>query len=158
LKEKAQEVRPVTRPLTERLARLLADFDVEVPSARRLVTARAAEQLVEQIAAAEPDAVISKVAAALVATTEAAMGRSLARARPLVEALEGAAWQLIESVGQLTDDRAEAGHAIRQRVADALEADELAVPLAPAIKAAQDEATRLLVSAPLPPPPRGGQV
>jgi hypothetical protein len=39
-------------------------------------------------------------------------------------------------------------------VADALEADELAVPLAPAIKAAQDEATRLLVSAPPLPPLR----
>ena len=66
-------------------------------------------------------------------------------------------------VGALTDDRAEAGTAIQQRVREAFERDELAVALEPALRAAESDAVRLLTIVPKPaeppvsppPPPPG---
>src|SRR5262249_20782335 len=62
----------------------------------------------------------------------------------LLGAIGSTAWNLFEAVGRFDDERREAGRAIRARVAEALEADELALPLAQALRGAQDDAVRLL--------------
>src|SRR5690606_27102197 len=68
-------------------------------------------------------------------------------------ALDGASWELFDAVGRLADDRAAAGRNIRTRVAEALEADELAVPLVNALKAIAADAVKLLSATPTPQPP-----
>jgi hypothetical protein len=107
------------------------------------------QTLVERITAAEPEGVIDVLATVPGETSDPAMGRSVSQASALVGALTSTAWNLFDAVGRLSDDRHAAGQAIRARVAEALEADELAAPLAAALKGAQDDAVRLLA----PPPP-----
>src|SRR5439155_26493918 len=86
-------------------------------------------------------------------TSDPAMGKSISQAAALVGALTSTAWNLFAAVGRLADERHAAGQAIRARVGEALEADELAAPLASALKGAQDDAVRLLAPPPDMPPP-----
>src|SRR5262249_767861 len=84
-------------------------------------------------------------------TSDPAMGRSISQASALVGALTSTAWNLFDAVGRLDDERSGAGQAIRARVTEALEADELAGPVDVALKGAQADAVRLLAP-PLPSP------
>ncbi|HEY5616347.1 MAG TPA: hypothetical protein VIK60_00295 [Vicinamibacterales bacterium] len=152
LRGKAQSARAHAHTLVERVSAAQRDFDVDPARARRTRTAKAVEGMQERIASADFESVIAAVATSTVETSESAMGTSLSRTSALVAALDSTAWDLFEAVGRLADDRTGAGMAIRRRVAEALEADELAVSLAPALKSAQADAVRLLAS-PTPPPP-----
>jgi hypothetical protein len=61
-----------------------------------------------------------------------------------------------EPLGSLGDDRQYAARGIRQRIADALQADEYVTPLAPVLRGAQADAVKLLSQVtPAPPPPAG---
>ncbi|MGH9162094.1 MAG: phage resistance protein, partial [Vicinamibacteraceae bacterium] len=144
LRKSSQELRPHAHALVERLSLVQRDFDLDPTQSRRGRTARAAESMLERIASAEPEAVIDAVATAIVDTSESAVGRSLKRAAALVESLNSTSWELFDACERLDDERKEAGDAIRRRVAEALEADELPVALAPALKSAQTDAVRLL--------------
>jgi hypothetical protein len=166
LREKAQ-ARGDARRLVERLARAQAEFGLDPLGARRHKTARACEVLLDRIAAAENEKVIEALASGTVETSESAMGVSLTRAKELFAALDSAPWELFDAVGRLADDRASAGQNIRTRVAEALEADELAVALPNALKAIAADAVRLLSATPPPqpqppppvePPPAGWRV
>lgn len=125
------------------------DFGLDPAQTRRGRTAKAVQTLLEKVATAEPEVVIEVFAAVPGETSDPAMGRSVTQAPALVGALTSTAWNLFDAVGRLGDERHAAGQAIRVRVAEALEADELAAPLAIALKGAQDDAVRLLA----PPPP-----
>jgi hypothetical protein len=86
------------------------------------------------------------------------MGLSLSRAFALVSGLDSSSWDLFEAVGRLAGERAAAGQTIRQRLAEAFEADELAVSLAQALKDAQQQAVKLLADTPPVPSPPAGPV
>lgn len=152
LQEKAQASRASAHTLVERLSAVQRDFALDGAQTKRGRTAKAVQTLLERIAAAEPEATIDVFAAAPSDTSDPAMGRSLAQASAIVGALTSTAWNLFEAVGRLNDERHAAGQAIRARVGEALEADELAVPLSAALKRAQDDAVALLT--PPPPPTR----
>lgn len=144
LRDKAQAARANAHGLVERLTAAQRDFNLDPAQTRRGRTARSVESMVEKILAGEPESVVDVFATAGGETSDPAMGRSLSQASGLVGALTSTAWNLFEAVGRLDGERHEAGQAIRRRVAEALEADELAMPLAATLKAAQDDAVRLL--------------
>jgi hypothetical protein len=157
LRSKAQSWRSDAHGVLQRLLRVQRDFGIDPDAARRTRTARAAESLLERIVNAEPEKVIEALATGAVDTSEGAVGLSLGRGAALVSALDSTAWDLFNAVGRLTDERAVAGQGLRQRIAEALEADELAVNLASTLKGAQSDAVRLLAGTPSPPavtPPR----
>jgi hypothetical protein len=160
LREKAQAARSSCHTLAERLAAAQQDCGLDPMQTRRGRTARAVQALLERIVTTEPEAVVDVVASAAGETSDPAMGRSISQSTALVGALMSTAWNLFEAVGRLEDDRHAAGEGIRRRVAEALEADELALPLAAALKSAQDDAVRLLAPprpdpSPTNTPPRG---
>jgi hypothetical protein len=72
------------------------------------------------------------------------MASSITRAEALATLIQGASWELFEALGSLGDDRQHAARAIRQRIADALQADEYVTPLAPVLRGAQADAVKLL--------------
>ncbi|MGE3841404.1 MAG: phage resistance protein [Vicinamibacterales bacterium] len=156
VRSKAQEHRDAARTLAARLPDAMKGFEVNVAQARRLRTARAVEVLLERVMSAEPESVLATVADSTLDTSAPAMGLSATRAAALVASLESTAWDIFEAVRQPTGVNAEASRAVRARVAEALEADELAVNLTTALKEAQSAAVRLLSAAPAahePPPP-----
>jgi hypothetical protein len=135
------------RLLRERLTALnLAD-------APRLKTAQATLSLVERLHAGEGDGLVGVLASADVATSEAAMTTSLARATELAATLDTFNWEILDAVGRLADDRRAAADEVVRAVREALAADEYAVPLAPALKGAQSQAVRLLTQRAPPPTP-----
>jgi hypothetical protein len=146
----------------ERLCHALRDampwFGISAESAPRMRTATAGLAFVEGVASSRPEDVVRVVARARVETSEAAMGSSLKRATELCKRLETTRWELLEAVAKLTDARAAAATAIRERVADALSKDEYAVALGPELDRAESEAVRLLTQTPPPPPPPGRRV
>jgi len=147
--EKAQAARANAHALVDRLTAVQRDFGLDPAQTRRGRTAIAVQRLLERITAAEPEAVIDVFATMPGETSDPAMGRSVSQASALVGVLTSTAWNLFDAVGRLGDERHGAGQAIRTRVTEALEADELAAPLAVALKGAQEDAVRLLA----PPPP-----
>jgi hypothetical protein len=150
VRTKAQSWRADAHAIVERLSRVQRDFGLDPGGTRRMRTARSAEALVEAVLGSEQEKVVEALATGIVETSEAAMAMSLSRGAGLVSALESTAWDLFEAVGRLADDRAEAARLLRNRVAEALEADELAVNLAMTLRSAQADAVRLLA------PPDGG--
>jgi hypothetical protein len=148
LREKAQAARANAHALVHRLTAVQRDFGLDPAQTRRGRTAIAVQKLLERITAAEPEAVIDVFATMPGETSDPAMGRSVSQASALVGALTSTAWNLFDAVGRLGDERHVAGQAIRARVTEALDADELAAPLAVALKSAQEDAVRLLAPPP----------
>lgn len=144
LRTKAEAVRPTLARLSVELSAQMAAFGVN-GAAPRLVTLRSAQALVSDLAGAENGlAAVCGLAAAGLATSEAAVGRCLATAEDLRTALTTASWDIIGSGAGLTDARQPAAEALRLRLAEALAADEHVLPLRPALKEAQTRASRLL--------------
>jgi hypothetical protein len=86
-------------------------------------------------------------------TSDQAVGKALKSASEVHGSLESTLWDLFEAVAALKDVRAKAAAAIGQRVREALEHDELAMALAPALAAAQRDALKLIKDEPKAPPP-----
>jgi hypothetical protein len=133
--------------LRERLAGL------GITDAFRLKTAQAIQTLLDRLNMAEGAAVVSALASAEVATSEAAMGTVLEKANELSATLNAFNWEILDAVTRLTDDRQAAAAEVKRLVCEALTADEQAAPLAPALKEAQSKAVRLLTQPLSPPPP-----
>jgi hypothetical protein len=89
--DKAREAKGPLASLVDNLQRRLTAYGgangtqgVEAP---RLTTARSAQALLAAVVAAEPDQVVGVLAQSPIATSEAAMAQTLARAKPLDETL-----------------------------------------------------------------------
>jgi predicted nucleic acid-binding protein len=120
----------------------------------RMKTAVTTRALVDSLDAAEAASVVGILAAAEIATSEAAMGECRTRAAELDGNLETAGWDIFEAIGKLNDDRQQAAQEILAELREALSSDEHVVGLAPALTSAQARAVRLLtkpVEAPKPP-------
>jgi hypothetical protein len=124
-----------------RLRRLASDPD----AANRVVTLRAARALVAELAVAEtPQAAVQALARAPICTSEGAMQAALAKAESLDTFLQAYEWDLIESIGSLSDVREGPAQAILERTRTALAADEQVQPLEAALKQERASAARLL--------------
>jgi hypothetical protein len=155
LKAKATEKRPVLSALWQALKPRIEAFGVAM-SAPRLVTLRSAETLLAGLfGAGDAPATVNMLGGAELASSEAAVGRCLGSAIAVRDAVNAAAWDIISTAAGLSDQRRMAAEGIRARVAEALEADEHTVPLAPVLQEAQRRASRLLAEtvAPGPRPP-----
>ena len=151
LKAKATEARPVLAALAQALSPRIEAFGVPT-AASRLVTLRSAQTLLADLAIASDDlATVLALAGAELATSEAAVSRCLGSAADLRDAVNGAAWEIISTAANLTDQRRPAAEGLHTRVAEALEADEYAVQLRPVLRDAQTRASRLLAETVQPP-------
>jgi hypothetical protein len=164
LKARAAEKRSLLADLLRGLRPRLEGLGLPA-TASRLITIHSAQSLVSDlIGATNPLATIEALAAAALQTSEAAVSRLLAAAEDLLGAFSSTSWDIIEAAMGLTDHRRAAAEALRERLAEALEADEHAVALKPVLRDVQARATRLLAetrpnvgkpppSAPSSPPP-----
>lgn len=156
LKTMAAEKRSVVADLLRDLKPRMDRF-CEEPTAPRLTTIRSAQALLADIAgAADPLTTITTLSNAELETSEAAVGHFLAAAGGLREAVSLVAWDIIENALSLQDHRRAAAEGLREKLTDALAADEHVVPLKAVLRDLQSRASRLLTDAgprPAPPPP-----
>jgi hypothetical protein len=159
LKEKAGEKRGYLADLLRDLRPRLEVLRVS-PTAPRLATIRSAQALTTDIiGASDSVSTIETLAGALLETSEAAMQRLLASVDGLRKIVAEATWDIVESAIGLGDHRRAAAEALREKLVEALEADEHVVALRPVLREIETRATRLLVDTrpgevtPPPPPP-----
>ncbi len=119
-------------------------------SGARLATARAAKALFGAVKSAAPDRVPAVLADTSVPTSLDALVRSIKGSPQVLDALRRTKWQLLEAVAVLSDGRREAGRLVRDRTAEALEKDEIAIALAPALHDSEERAVQLLSQQPRP--------
>jgi len=166
LKKKSSEVRSSCVSLQERLKERLSKLGVDPANSPRLTTASATAGLVEKLHVSEASQVVSALASAAVATTEAAMGECLSKASQLLATIESTNWEIFDAIAKLADERQAVAQSIRSSIAQALQSDEHVTALGPTLKEAQLKAVRLLTQTPppippvvlpvAPPPPTGG--
>ena len=171
LKIKADEKRGPLADLDREMKPLMDRLGVPA-MAQRLTTLRSAQAVLGDLTTAgEPLVTIKALAGAALETSEAAVNRLLAALDDLYTAVSTAPWDLIETAMGLQDHRRAAAEGLREKLAEALEADEHVVALKPVLRDLQSRATRLLsetgssggggadssVSPPLPPPPPPGE-
>jgi hypothetical protein len=127
-------------------------FGASGPTSDRLKTAEGAASLL--VAMTTPSAeIIKALAGASMATTEAAYGQTIGKAKSLDETLRTADWELFSAVIALTDHRKVAAKTMQVRLTEILANDEHAVGLKGAIAEQKAKALKLLTDAPPPPPP-----
>src|SRR6266508_908490 len=146
------------RDLVPRIEAAYARMGIGDPG-DRLRTAKAAVALIEELRR-RPEHAPEMLAACEVPTTTAALGTSIAQASVVAEELRRMNWDLVRAVGELDVRWKADADALRERLAQGLRADELAVPLVRRLReasaAATDllaRATRVIPPAPSPPPP-----
>jgi hypothetical protein len=152
VKKKSAETRRPCQVYVERLKARMTQLGMPLEKSHRLKTATRARSLLERLLAAEEDDALDVLANADIATSEAAMGECVAKSAELEGNLETAGWDIFEAIGQLTDERKPQVGEILKEVRLALESDEHAVSLAPALREAQAKAVRLLTKKALPGP------
>ena len=135
--------RALCRSLRERCEK----FNIAVADAPRMKTAAAVLALVDKLNEAHANDVVGILAAADVQTSETAMGKSLKSAAELVDRIDATSWGVFEKIATLPAEHQTKASQICQRVGQALESDEHAVPLASVLKAAQSDAIELLTEA-----------
>ncbi len=155
VKKKASETWQPCRRYRQRLGERSTKLGVPADS-DRMKTATATQDLVERLCSAEPGTLVSLLEAAEVATSESAMGECVGKAAELEGNLETAGWEIFEAVAELTDERQGKAQQILVEVREALQSDEHALQLAPALRGAQAKAVQLLTKRiKVPPPPPG---
>jgi hypothetical protein len=151
LKKKSSEVRSSCVSLKEKLKERLSKLGVDPANSPRLATASATASLVEKLHVSEASQVVSALATAAVATTEAAMGECLSKASQLLATIESTNWEIFDAIAKLVDERQSVAQSIRSSIAQALQSDEHVTALGPTLKEAQLKAVRLLTQTPPPP-------
>lgn len=158
----AREVTAIAAERAEAVQRLRAQLECHLPQlggsgedAPRARTVQATAALLTALRAAEGNAVVDRLAAARMETTETAMGHCIKNAVAISEAVAATEWGLLEAIRELGDAFHARAEAVIGRVREALEHDEHVTALAPALGQAQREALELLREAargPQPPP------
>lgn len=145
--DRTADVRELVATLRS-LADLLALSD-DVPRRR---TATGAVALVDELAR-RPEHAVAVLAGASIPTTAAAMGTSIAQAGAVVAKTRAVHLPLLEQAISLTGTHTSAATALRDRLVEALSADELTIGLAGRLDDAQRAATDLLARAATSPTP-----
>lgn len=129
------------------LSERLKKFGLNPSDSARMQTATATLRLVNQLLGADPGEVVKVLAKANIATSEAAMGKSLKTAGDLVGRIDATTWGVFEDISQLSGEYHDKADAIRSSVSQALSADEYNIGLAATMKKAQNDAVELLAEA-----------
>ena len=121
---------------------LLTALKRVVPSgANRLVTGNASVRLLDKLdSKLKPIEVVNRLHAAEIATSLAAMERSMSRATGVLTAIEHAGWTLFEGLKSIP----ESAH-ILTRLNEGLATDEYVLPLADRLRECSADAARLLI-------------
>jgi hypothetical protein len=133
------------------LAEKWRSFGINGQVSDRLKTAEGAAALLLTMTAPNAD-VIAVLAGAAMASTEAAYGQTIGKAKALDEALKTADWELLSAVIALQDHRKAAAQMMRDRLAEILASDEHAIGLKAALAEQKNKALKLLTEVPPPPP------
>jgi hypothetical protein len=150
VKKVATESKEACAQLVGDLRRLLPGLSEAGTDATRYKTAQAAHALITQVLAAGDGQVVEAIAGAKLEATEEAIGRSMKKAADVVAALATVKWTLFAAIDKLEDGRRDAASGIRQALREAVESDEYALALAPALSELEDRAARLLSDVPKP--------
>ena len=97
-------------------------------------------KLLQQLQVKEGAELVAALADINPVTNLQALAKSIKSAASVTQSIEDNNWELLRSVWSTTD----AGKGIKQRVCDALNADELVTSLAPALRQAQADATSII--------------
>ncbi len=117
-------------------------------------TAESAQALLAALAASDDATLTTTFATAPLETSEAALGRAVAQAQAVVDALTQTNWPLFDAVRNLSDHRQQAGQQLAARLAEVLRHDEHVIPLKTKLGELTGEAVSLLaVAAPAVVPP-----
>ena len=150
LKKKSSDVRSSCVSLREKLKERLTKLGVDPVNSARLTTVSATASLVEKLHVSEASQVVSALASATVATTEAAMGECYSKASQLLAMIESTNWEIFDAIAKLADERQVVAQSIRSSIVQALQSDEHVTALGPTLKEAQLKALRLLTQTPPP--------
>jgi len=112
--------------------------------APRLVSAKAAGQLIETMCDAGDSILVATVATWDNPTTDAAVGTSLKKADDVSQTLRRTNWEVLETAAQLGGQHEEPAAALVREIDQALQADEHAVALGPKLKSIEQTALRLI--------------
>ena len=153
VKNRAGAARSACVAYCQRLKHRMTGIGITSEKTARMKTAVTTRALVDSLDAVEPASVVGILAAAEIATSEAAMGECRTRAAELDGNLETAGWDIFEAIGKLADDRQQTAQEILAELREALSSDEHVVGLAPALTSAQARAVRLLTKPVEPPNP-----
>jgi hypothetical protein len=167
LADQAQTQAKALRPAVNDLARALPDyyprFGVDATKSARMKTLSGLVPLLSALERANHADVISTLAQVSVPTTPQAMGAAAKRAGDVLTAVRQVNWQPIEALPLLTDHRSQAAGQLLSDLRQALELDELAVPLSRRLQEIERAAVALHIqpppaSPPIPPvsPPKQG--
>ena len=166
LRQKIAAVRPAIESLANALPGALAQHASEPGKAPRLQTARSARELLNAVGDKTGIAAIEAFASASVATSEAAMQQTLAKARELDETVRNLS-NMFSLLKGITDERRKDAQQILSSVGEALASDEHAVSLRPKLKELEQRAFALVEQAvtraptaqpAMPSPPAGTRV
>ncbi len=147
LKKQAAAWRGPASELVDRLRTWMEAFGVDAGAAPRRKTARSVLALAEDLHEAEPDGLLDVLLAAESGPDripDEVLGNAGTRAQAIVNALQADRLELLSALRRIEDHRQPRAEAILSGLREALERDELAVPLEDAVRKASSEAARLL--------------
>jgi hypothetical protein len=150
VKKKAAEARSACYLFCERLKDRLTKLGIDTKTSDRLRTASATHALVDRLSTCDAKQVVSVLAKATIATTEAAMGECFSKAAKLTGVIDGTSWEMFDALTKLNDDRQAHVDSIRESIRKALTEDEHVFALGPALSEAQNKALRILTEQPRP--------
>jgi hypothetical protein len=122
--------------------------------AGRVRTSESAQALLATLQAASDAELVQALASASIETSEAAVGRSMAQAQLVAQALNNANVSIFDSMRNLQDHRKTAAASILSRLTEVLGSDEHVIALKPRLEEIERDAVHLLtMAAPTPPLP-----
>jgi hypothetical protein len=153
IQSNARAVRPTVLDLAKTLPDFYRRFNVERSTSARLKTLGSLVPLLEALDRSTHTDVIATLSQASIATSPQAMGTAAKRAGDVLGAFRQVNWQPIEALPLLTDHRTAAAEQLLGDLRQALDLDELAVPLAKRLHEVERAAVALHIQPPPPPPP-----
>jgi hypothetical protein len=150
VRDKVTEREPAVDAVRRRLGEHAADLGVE-PSAARLTTAREAAQVLAKLGEAGGDtALVRALAGAEPAASDEVLGKAIASAPAVEQALRELDWSLLESVRGFTDrdgGTGERARALLDELGETAATEEFTTALAPALASARSRALELVTEA-----------
>jgi len=110
---------------------------------KRLQNAEKAVVLLNALKGKEGAELIAELANVQAVTSTQALAKSITSAARVAQSIQGNNWELLESIWNAGDA---AGARIKQKVLDAVTADELVTPLGDALRQAQEDVTKIITS------------
>ncbi len=152
VRQAAAQKRDATARLVSQL-RDRSDRYAQGVGCARQQTAESAQALLASLTQAAESDVVAVLAAAVLQTSDAAVGRTLGQAQGCADALTSTRWELFDAMRDLQDNRRDAAQSVLNRLSEVLTSDEHVLPLKSRLEELERDAMRLLTAAPPPSPP-----